>query len=130
MFLSFLSYIVTRHIWPANQAFGTPGLTLTLHKLRCQQKQIATESIVHSFVVHALCINANLPHVYNSITFERRLMTWIFAKEMSLWPTLVLLLNIGVTALCNDCLFATQPYFMEVTGCHMEGLFLLLLLLL
>ena len=28
-------------------------------------------------------------------------------------------LNISVTVLCNGCHIATQPYFMEVTSCHM-----------
>lgn len=53
------------------------------------RKQTATWSVACSFSVHSFCTNASLAHVYTSVIFERRLMTWIFTKKMSMWPTFV-----------------------------------------
>lgn len=86
-----------QNIWRGSHAHLL--VVMGVNRNREQQRVQCTH-----FFVPSLRTNASLPRVYTSVIFERRLMTWIFAKKMSLWPTLVLLLNISVMVLCKGCL--------------------------
>lgn len=89
-FYIFLRYTVILHTWQRIQAFRTSVRTLIFHILViiCISRN-SNRKCSALILVHSSCTNASLPQVYTSVIFERRLMTWIFAKKMSLWPTLM-----------------------------------------